>query len=80
MRSTIDLAHALDMEVTAEGVETAAALALLTVMGCDLVQGYLVSRPIGFDALVVFLEEAATKGLGGAAPMLNRPAAFWKRA
>lgn len=80
VRSTIDLAHALDMEVTAEGVETAAALALLTVMGCDLVQGYLVSRPIGFEALVVFLEEASTKGLGGAAPMLNRPASFWKRA
>ena len=80
VRSTIDLAHALDMEVTAEGVETAAALALLTVMGCDLVQGYLVSRPVGFDALVAFLEEAATKGLNGASPMLTRPAAFWKRA
>ena len=80
VRSTIDLAHALDMEVTAEGVETAAALALLTVMGCDLVQGYLVSRPVGFDALVAFLDQAAAKGLGGAAPMLNRPASFWKRA
>ena len=32
VRSTIDLAHALEMEVTAEGVETPAALALLSVM------------------------------------------------
>ncbi|WP_312489664.1 EAL domain-containing protein [Sphingomonas sp.] len=59
VRSTIDLAHALEMEVVAEGVETPAALALLTVMGCDMVQGYLISRPIGFDALCQFLDEQA---------------------
>ena len=57
VRSTIDLAHALDMEVVAEGVETAATLALLSVMGCDMAQGFLMSRPIGFDALVTFLHE-----------------------
>ncbi len=57
VRSTIDLAHALDMEVVAEGVETHAALALLTVMGCDMVQGFLISRPIALDALTLFLGE-----------------------
>ncbi|MEQ1687312.1 MAG: EAL domain-containing protein [Sphingopyxis sp.] len=46
VRSTIDLAHALGMTVTAEGVETQAAHALLTVMGCDTVQGYLSGRPM----------------------------------
>ena len=55
VRSTIDLAHALDMEVVAEGVETAASLALLSVMGCDLVQGYLISRPIPLDELLTYL-------------------------
>lgn len=55
VRSTIDLAHALEMEVVAEGVETPASLALLSVMGCDLVQGFLVCRPIGLDALITFL-------------------------
>ena len=81
VRSTIDLAHALEMEVTAEGVETQAALALLSVMGCDMVQGYLISRPISLDALVPYLEEqrhlAAT-----ASPRatFNRPESFWKRA
>lgn len=59
VRSTIDLAHALEMEVVAEGVETPDVLALLTVMGCDMVQGYLISRPIGFDALCRFLDEQA---------------------
>lgn len=55
VRSTIDLAHALEMEVVAEGVETQSAMALLTVMGCDMVQGYLISRPITLDALEIFL-------------------------
>ena len=57
VRSTIDLAHALDMEVVAEGVETHATMALLTVMGCDMIQGFLISRPIGLDALANFLGE-----------------------
>ncbi|GAA0674221.1 EAL domain-containing protein (putative c-di-GMP-specific phosphodiesterase class I) [Sphingomonas insulae] len=57
VRSTIDLAHALEMEVVAEGVETHAALALLTVMGCDMVQGFLISRPVVFDSLVQYLED-----------------------
>src|SRR3546814_20244523 len=55
VRSTIDIAHALEMEVTAEGVESQAALALLSVMGCDIAQGFLISRPICFDALRQFL-------------------------
>ena len=59
VRSTIDLAHALEMEVVAEGVETATSLALLTVMGCDMVQGFLISRPLGLEALLAFLQEEA---------------------
>lgn len=57
VRSTIDLAHALEMEVTAEGVETPAALALLSVMGCDMIQGYLISRPVEIGAFSQFLSE-----------------------
>ncbi len=57
VRSTIDLAHALEMEVVAEGVETHAALALLTVMGCDMVQGFLISRPVVLPSLIQYLDE-----------------------
>lgn len=57
VRSTIDLAHALEMEVVAEGVETHAALALLTVMGCDMVQGFLLSRPVVLESLIQYLDE-----------------------
>lgn len=81
VRSTIDLAHALDMEVTAEGVETQAAMALLSVMGCDMVQGYLISRPISIEPFLCFLQdyrghppENAHHG------MFKRPATFWKSA
>jgi len=55
VRSTIDLAHALDMTVTAEGVEAPAALALLAVMGCDSVQGFLLAEPMPLAKLLSFL-------------------------
>ena len=55
VRSTIDLAHALEMEVTAEGVDSPIALALLRMMGCDLVQGYLISPPLDLAGLLAFL-------------------------
>ena len=79
VRSTIDLAHALDMEVTAEGVETPAALALLGVMGCDLVQGYLISRPIEFAAFQTFLLEGRHR-VAMASPRLSflRNEGQWK--
>ena len=57
VRSTIDLAHALEMEVTAEGVESGAALALLRTMGCDLIQGYFIARPMPLPALIELLRK-----------------------
>lgn len=51
VKSTIDLAHSLGLKVTAEGVETPTALALLRGMGCDMAQGYLIGRPVALDLL-----------------------------
>lgn len=79
VRSTIDLAHALEMEVTAEGVETPAALALLSVMGCDMVQGYLISRPIALDAFIRFLDEEGHKAAAAIRPSFLRPEGFWRK-
>lgn len=80
VRSTIDLAHALEMEVVAEGVETHAALALLTVMGCDMVQGFLISRPIALDALMTFLvEDHHHQAPQDTRASFTRLAAAWKR-
>ena len=63
VRSTIDLAHALEMEVTAEGVDNAMSLALLQVMGCDSIQGYHVSKPLVLDDLLRFMAEFEAKSL-----------------
>jgi len=66
VRSTIDLAHSLGLKVTAEGVETETALALLTGMGCDLAQGYLIARPMAMDRFLAFMaQDAAARAAHG---------------
>ena len=49
VRSIIDLAHNLGLEVVAEGVETTAALRWLREEGCERAQGYYLSKPIPSD-------------------------------
>lgn len=81
VRSTIDLAHALGMVVTAEGVESPAAYALLSVMGCDLVQGYLVGRAMMPSELIAFLAQFDARHIAVPADgRVLRDARFWKRA
>ena len=62
VRSTIELAHALEMTVTAEGVDNPAARALLTAMGCDRLQGFGIAPPLPPEALVRFLEGERVEG------------------
>jgi EAL domain-containing protein (putative c-di-GMP-specific phosphodiesterase class I) len=57
VKAMIDLAHALDLEVIAEGVETAWQLDQLREMGCDVAQGYYFSRPQPSEAIQVLLEK-----------------------
>ena len=49
VRAIVALAHALQIRVIAEGVETEAQRAFLTSCGCDFIQGYLVGRPLDAD-------------------------------
>lgn len=49
-RAVISLGHALDLDIIAEGVETAEQAAMLADMGCQLAQGYLFGRPAPLDA------------------------------
>jgi len=50
VRAIIDLGHSLDLKITAEGVETEDQLQRLQVLGCDEVQGDLISPPLPADA------------------------------
>jgi len=45
VKAIVSLAHSLDIRVNAEGVETAAQMALLRELGCDELQGFLLGRP-----------------------------------
>ena len=57
VRSTIDLAHSLGLKVVAEGIETNDQFSLLSAMGCDQAQGYLVARPMPLRRLFEFLDQ-----------------------
>jgi diguanylate cyclase (GGDEF)-like protein len=54
--ATIDLAHSLGLEVTAEGVETRPVYEMLWEMGCDCYQGYYVSEPVEMGAISDWLD------------------------
>ena len=58
IRSIIDMAHVLGLQVVAEGVETTQQLAKLTALDCDCVQGYLLSRPLDEAAALRFTPPA----------------------
>ncbi len=69
VRSTIDLADNLGKDVVAEGVETEETLARLRALGCDLAQGFFISRPVPPEALESWL--AARDGSPGAGRLLH---------
>ena len=67
VRSTIELAHSLGLLVVAEGVESEDSLERLGALGCDLAQGYCLSRPVPPAELFQSLEPRT-----GAAPSKPR--------
>ena len=56
VRSAVDLGHNLGMTVVAEGVEDGMARSELASMGCDLVQGYQICRPVPARELELWIE------------------------
>jgi EAL domain-containing protein (putative c-di-GMP-specific phosphodiesterase class I) len=50
VQSVVDLGHNLGLTIVAEGVEDEHALAALADFGCDVAQGYHLSRPMTVDA------------------------------
>ncbi|MDQ1446725.1 MAG: hypothetical protein QOI20_3189 [Acidimicrobiaceae bacterium] len=75
VRSTIELARNLGLQVVAEGVETVEAWDALRDLGCDLAQGYWLSPPLPADELLQWWRswtargERMAPGLGSSLPM-----------
>ena len=59
VRSTIDLAHSLELRVVAEGVENRELWDRLVGLGCDVAQGYYISAPIPADELGKWVEQSS---------------------
>jgi diguanylate cyclase (GGDEF)-like protein len=75
VRAIIALGHSLGLEIVAEGVETAEQAAQLRELGCQVIQGYLVSRPLPADDITRLLSArpAGPLGLAAAAPSGTQP-------
>jgi diguanylate cyclase (GGDEF)-like protein len=56
--STIELAHSMGLRVVAEGVEHAEVWNLLRRLGCDLAQGFLISKPLPAQEVMAFVTQA----------------------
>ena len=56
MRAIVSLGRSRAMIITAEGVETAEQLALVSAEGCSEAQGYLISRPMPAERICTFLK------------------------
>ena len=58
VESTIQMSKALKLRVVAEGVEDMATAELLTTIGCDMIQGYGICRPVPLDVLVIWINDS----------------------
>jgi diguanylate cyclase (GGDEF)-like protein/PAS domain S-box-containing protein len=71
VEAIVAMAHSLGLQLVAEGVETLEQLACLDALGCEEVQGYLLSRPVPAEAFAAILASedgliAAGGGVGTA--------------
>ncbi|MDP2007903.1 MAG: EAL domain-containing protein [Rubrivivax sp.] len=64
----VAMGHSLHMKVVAEGVETLEQAEFLHGLGCDEIQGYLISRPLPAPQLLAWLAERTTRGVAGTGP------------
>ncbi len=60
-RAIVSLAEALDLDVTAEGIETEAQATIMRLIGCTRLQGWLFGRPMSSAAMTLWLEEARSE-------------------
>lgn len=69
VRAIITMGSCLGMSITVEGVETLEQFDFSVAEGCDTIQGYHVSRPLGADAFALFIEGYNAQPLAFALPI-----------
>ena len=57
VRSIVDMAHALGLQVVAEGVENQKQYDILLKLGCDFFQGFFFSKPLGGDEFIAWVKQ-----------------------
>jgi EAL domain-containing protein (putative c-di-GMP-specific phosphodiesterase class I) len=62
----VAMAHSLNLTVIAEGVDTQAQLDFLRDIGCDQVQGFLISPPVSAEELAEYLRACGASGVTAA--------------
>uniref|UniRef100_UPI003562E016 EAL domain-containing protein n=1 Tax=Pontibacterium sp. TaxID=2036026 RepID=UPI003562E016 len=64
IRTIIDMAHNLNLKVVAEGVETDEQYKFIKHYNCDLVQGYLFSKPVPLNELALMINAQVADSCG----------------
>ena len=68
VRSAIEIGHNMGLTVIAEGVEQPGSLAILRALKCDMVQGYLFSRPVAPERFEAWYAGFERDGMPGESP------------
>jgi EAL domain-containing protein (putative c-di-GMP-specific phosphodiesterase class I) len=68
----VQLAYSIGAEVVAEGVETHAQVQALVHAGCHVIQGYIVGRPMGVEALSDLIRTGRVGLIGKEVPLRGR--------
>ena len=71
-RAIIAMARSLNMSTVAEGVETRAQLEFLGALGCDVMQGYYIGRPMPVEQITAFLSDDRLAGRASHSPSSAR--------
>lgn len=69
VQAIVQLARTLQLETTAEGVETEAQLEALSHIGCTYGQGYLLARPMAADQVIPFIERWTGESVAPLSPL-----------
>lgn len=72
VKAVIELAHALEMAVVAEGVDSRENFTMITELGCDMAQGFFVARPMRSDLVVEWVAGYSDSAILRGMPIVSR--------